>query len=256
MKNTAELLGNLVPGGGYFKATIKESTVALKLFSDNLYAVHIRICHPYPSIWRKKKYYHITKRERYSRLDEWIFEHLLDNNEYAVYLDRYRPMVRNGKIKKDIDEYIMDRHYRPEAIKILKQKKHFDQALWTKKHIRLEYRRRSNLYWKNGEEFNYDYRNPIESLFILKKNSDREVLGVGGAGSSGQRQMNTFFTAVFYVLGKKKRISNYLFEYDGFNRFKYVGCRYRSVLTPGFGSNFDLDKRFMLEILKNGFYWK
>ncbi len=68
--------------------------------------------------------------------------------------------------------------------------------------------------------------------------------------------MNTFFTAVFYILGKKTRIPHYLFEYDGFNRLKYVGSKYRTVLTPGFGNNFDLDKRLMQEILKKGLYWK
>ncbi|MBI2447676.1 MAG: hypothetical protein HYV48_04000, partial [Candidatus Omnitrophica bacterium] len=120
MKNATELLKNLVPAGGYLKTTIKGGVAALEPFLDDLYAVHIRIDNPNPSTWRKKKYYHIAKQEIYSRLDEWIFERLIDQTEYAAYLDRYRPMVRSGKIKKDIDEYIMDRHYRPKAIKILR----------------------------------------------------------------------------------------------------------------------------------------
>ncbi len=256
MRNTKELLENLVPGGGYLKATLKEGVAALKSFSDDLYVVHIRIDYLNPSTWRKKKYYHIAKQETYSRLDEWIFKHLVEQNEYATYLDRYRPMVRSGKIKKDIDEYIMDRHYRPKAIKKLRHEKYFDLAPWTKKRTRLEYRRRSNLYWKSGEEFRFDFRNPVESLFIRKKENGREVFGVGGSGGSSQRQMNTFFTAVFYILSRKARIPQYLFEYGGFNRLKYAGRKYRTVLTPGFGSNFNLDKRLMEEIWKKGLYWK
>lgn len=68
--------------------------------------------------------------------------------------------------------------------------------------------------------------------------------------------MNTFFTAVFYVLSKRGRIPHYLFEYDGLNRLKYIGRKYRTVLTPGFGSNFVLDKCFKTEIEDKGVYWK
>lgn len=180
----------------------------------------------------------------------------MDQNEYAAYLDRYRPMVQSGKIKKNIDEYILDRHYRPKAIKKLRHEKNFDLALWTEEQVRLEYRRRTNLYWKSGEEFRFDYRNPVESLFIRKKGSDRAVFGVGGSGGSGQRQMNTFFTVVFYLLGKKTRIPHFLLKYNGFNEFEYIGRKYRMVLTAGFGSNFNLDERLAREIRKKSSYWR
>lgn len=145
--NSKELLKNLVPKAGYLKVTLKEGVAALKPFSGNLYAVHIRIDYLSPSTWRKKKYYHIAKQEIYSRLDEWIFKHLIDQNEYAAYLDRYRPIVQGGKIKKDIDEYIMDKHYRPNAIKELSSKEGFDLNLWTKPRNRMEYSRRTNLWY-------------------------------------------------------------------------------------------------------------
>jgi hypothetical protein len=108
---------------------------------------------------------------------------------------------------------------------------------------------------EEGEEFDFDYRNPIQSLFIRKNNGDREVIGVGGVGSSGQREINTFFTAVFYILGKKARIPRFLLRYNGFNEFEYVGRRNRPVLTAGFGSNFNLNEHLEMEIRKKGFYW-
>lgn len=120
----------------------------------------------------------------------------------------------------------------------------------------MKYHRHSNLYWKNGDEFRFDYRNSVESLFIRKNGGDKEVVGVGGSGSSGQREMSTFFTVVFYILGKKTRIPHYLLKLNGFNEFEYLGRKYRVVLTSGFGSNFDLDKRLYREIWKKGFYWK
>ncbi len=76
------------------------------------------------------------------------------------------------------------------------------------------------------------------------------------SGSSGQREMCTFFTAVFYLLSKKTRLPHYLLNYSGLNEFEYVERRYRAVLTSGFGNNFDLDKRFYKEIWKKGLYWK
>ncbi|MDP2922993.1 MAG: hypothetical protein Q8O30_04660 [Candidatus Omnitrophota bacterium] len=254
MIEAAEFLKNLVFGKEYLKATIKEGVAALKPYVKDLEVVHIRIDHPDLSTWRKKKYFHILRQVVCSRLDEWIFEHLVDQNEYAAFLERYRPVKARGEIG-DIDEHIMDIHYRPQAIEILRRKKSFDLESWAKKRVCLEYHRRSNLYWKSGEEFDFDYRNPIQSLFIRKNNGEREVIGVGGVGSSGQREINTFFTAVFYILGKKTRIPHFLLKYNGFNEFEYVGWRNRPVLTAGFGSNFNLDKRLEIEIRKKGFNW-
>jgi len=255
MRKAARLLQNLVYRSGYLKATIKEGVVALKPYAKELEAIHIRIDYHDPSTWRKKKYWHISRGEICSRLDEWIFKHLAKQNEYATYLEQYRPVKARGEIE-DIDEHIMNMHYRPQAIKMLRRKKFFNLARWTKKRVSLEYHRRSNLYWKNGDEVRFDYRNSVESLFIRKNGGDKEVIGVGGSGSSGQREMCTFFTAVFYLLGKKTPIPHYLFKQNGFNELEYIGHRYRTVLTPGFGSNFDLEKRLYKEIRKRGFYWK
>jgi len=255
MNEAAKLLQNLVYHFGYLKVTIKEGIAALNPYAKDLEAVHIRIDYPDPSTWRKKKYWHISREEICSRLDEWIFKHLVNQNEYATYLERYRPAKARGEIK-DIDEHIMNTHYRPQAIKMLRRKKFFNLARWTKKRISLEYDRRSNLCWKNGDELRFDYRNSVESLFIRKNGGDKEVIGVGGSGSSGQRQMCTFFTAVFHILGRKARIPHFLLEYNGFSEYKYIGRRCRTVLTSGFGSNFDLNKRLYMEIQKKGFYWK
>jgi hypothetical protein len=254
-EKAAALLEGLVYGGGFLKVNIKDGMAALRPHAGDLEAVHIRLDYPAPSIWRKKGYYHIRRYEVCSRLDEWIFDNLVDQGEYAAYLEKYRPAKARGEIG-DIDGHIMDIHYRPRAIRMLRGKKSFDLAGWTKKRTRLEYERRSNLFWKNGAEHGFDYRNPVESFYIRKTGGRREVIGVGGAGSSGQRENNTFFTAVFFLLGKKTRISHYLLNYNGFNGFEFIGRKYRAVLTPGFGSNFNLDQQLEKEIREKGIYWK
>ena len=165
MKEAADILKNLVYGAEYLRATIKESVAALKPYAKDLEVIHIRIDYPDPSTWRKRKYYHIIKTEICSRLDEWIFEHLVDQNEYAAYLDRYCPARARGEIG-DIDQHIMDTHYRPQAIKVLRSKKYFNLTRWTKKRACLEYHRRSNLCLKDGEEFRFDYRNSVHAHFL------------------------------------------------------------------------------------------
>jgi len=254
MRDAKALLRNLVYGAEYLKATIREGVVALKPYAKDLEVVHIRFDYPDPSTWRKKKYYHILRQKVCSRLDSWIFEHLVDQDEYAAYLERYRPLRTRGEIE-DIDEHILDTQYRPRAIKILRRKKSFDLERWTKNRICLEYHRRSNLYWKDGEEHRFDYRNSVESFFIRKNNGDREVIGGGGGGSSGQREKFTFFTAVFHILGRNAKIPRFLLKQNGLNELEYVGCKYRTVLTADFGSNFVLDESLAKKIRTEGFYW-
>ncbi|MFH0772578.1 MAG: hypothetical protein V1933_08170 [Candidatus Omnitrophota bacterium] len=127
MKEVAKLLQNFVYRSGYLKATIREGVAALKPYAKELEVIHIRIDYPDPSTWRKRKYWHISKEAVCSRLDEWIFKHLVDQNEYGAYLDRYRPARARGEIG-DIDKHVMNRHYRPRAIKILRRKKFFNLA--------------------------------------------------------------------------------------------------------------------------------
>jgi hypothetical protein len=251
MKNTADFLQNLVYCPGYLKDTIEEGVAALKPYVKDLEVIHVRLDCPDPSTWRKKKYFHISKYTACSKIDEWIFRYLIDQKEYAGYLDKYRPLKDNNNIQ-DIDEYIMDTHYRPQAIKILSRKKSFNLEQWAKKRVCLRYRRRSNMYWKNGNE--YTFNSVIESLFIRKNGTDKEVIGIGGYSGSSSRQVCTFFTAVFYLLGKKTRIPNFLLRYNGLNEFEYIGRRYRTVLTPGFGSNFELSRHLDREIRKKGLY--
>jgi hypothetical protein len=254
VRDVKAIVRNLVYKAGYLRATIREGVAALKPFIKDLEVVHIRLDHPDPSTWRKKKHYHIMRQKVCSWLDSWIFEHLVTQDEYAAYLERYRPLKKRGEIE-DIDEHILDTHYRPRAITILRHKKSFDLERWTRDRVRLEYRRRSNLYWKGGEEHSFDCRNLVESFFIRKNNGDKEVIGVGGGGGSGQREAFTFFTAVFHILGKNARIPRILLKQNGLNELEYVGCKYRALLTADFGNNYELDESLAKEIRNEGFYW-
>lgn len=176
LKNRAlGLLTNLIPGKDWLKPTVWEGIVALKPYAKDLEAVHIEADFPAPSAWRKKDYYHIVRHDIGTRLDEWIFENLVDQSRYAGYLDRYRPALRKGRIANK-DEYILDRHYRPRALKSLSGRKGFNLREWTRKRTELEYRRRTVVPLYFGSNFDVGknlYREirkrglPVEKAFSL-----------------------------------------------------------------------------------------
>ena len=187
-----------------------------------------------------------------TRLDEWIHQNLVDNEKYGQYLDKYRP--QRGKLKyEDIDEYIMNRHYRPRAVAVLKkEKRNFRFENWTRPRRCLNYERRSELTLKDGLEYRFDFRSSLETLFVLKEEGLKKILAVGGFGSSGRRLNYTLFTALFYLLGKQKPIRHHLIVYDRFNRFKFFKSYTRPLVAIWLGMNYPLDKHLVEEIRKAG----
>lgn len=234
--------------------SIEKGLDKLKEKEDFLEAIHIYIEHLSPELYPpKKKYFNISKVEKPTKLDEWIYTHLVDNEEYGNYLDEYLPL--KDKLKySDVDEYIMEKHYRSEAIKILsKTRKSFTLSAWTKKRFGYRYERKTNLILKEGISFPLDFRNTLESLFILKKGEDKQILARGGRGSSGQRMKYTMFTVIFYLLAKKKKIKHYLLKYNSHNEYKYISTYYKPIITLNLGSNYpDLDEKLKQEVIKNG----
>ena len=192
--------------------------------------------------------------DRMSKLKEWIYENLVDNDEYAGYLDKYLPL-REKLDFQDVDEYILAKHYKKKAIKIVSKKvKKFNLDLWEKPRFYYKYQRKSNLPLKDGASYAFDFRNNLESFFILKEKGEKRVLGVGGSGSSGQRESYTVFNAVFHVLSKKQLIKHHLFKYTPKNRFRFIGSYLKPILTFSLGSNYSLDDRLISEIRNSGIY--
>ena len=179
-------------------------------------------------------------------------DNLVDNRQYGKYLDRYLPM-KDALKYEDVDEYIIDRHYRRRAIKMLSEKrKSFDLEKWTKHRYGWRFERKSNLTLKEGRPFRLDFRNSLESLFILKKGSDRQILGVGGGGSSGKRFKYSLYTAIYYLLGKKKNITHHLVKYSSRNIYEYVATFGNPLVTVNLGSNYPLDGKLKDEIREDG----
>ena len=105
---------------------------------------------------------------------------------------------------------------------------------------------------KDGSLFRFDFRNSLESIFVIRRGEDREILAVGGSGGSSQREKYTVFTAAFHLLGKESKIRHHLLKYNSFNQYEYVAEFDRPIVTWGLGSNYSLDDRLRKEIRKNG----
>lgn len=237
--------------------SIEEGVKKLNGKQELLEAIHIYIeCFSSELYPPKKEYFHISRVNKLTRLDEWIFEHLIDEKVYRGYLDKYLPL--RDKLKyDDVDEFILNKHYRPKAIKTLSRtKKSFNLNEWKKKRFGYRYERKSNLILKEGYAYPLDFRNSLESIFILKNGEDKQILSRGGSGSSGQRMNYTMFTAIFYLLGKRKRIRHYLLRYNSFNKYDYITTYYRPIVTWDLGSNYSLDKKLEKEIVKSGIVLK
>jgi len=258
MPLTSKLLQNLTFDGCLNIQSVKDGVH--KLQGKNLEVVHIYIDHLADKTWERgnrKRYFNVSKLDLLTKLDEWVFKNLVKEDDYSKYINKYLPLKIKLKYT-DIDEYILNKHYRPQAVKILsKTKKTFDLAKWTKKKFKYDYQRKTNLYLKDGSLFRFDFRNWLESLFILKEQGDKVILGIGGGGSSGQRENYTKFTAIFYLLGKKQKIKHHLLKYNAENEFEYVKGFDQPIVTFDLGSNYDLSEDLRKEIKENcvGLEW-
>jgi hypothetical protein len=246
-----QLLKNLQIWYGHI-STVEESVKKLEDRAGDLEAIHIYIDFIHANAFRKKEFYNISKSDRLSKLDEWIFENIVEEKEYRKYLDKYLGLKDSLKYD-DVDEYILEKHYRPVAIETLSKKiNKFNLNDWTKKRFRYNYERKTNLLLKDGTNFRFDFRNQLESLFILNESDDKYILAIGGSGSSYQRERYTMFTAIFYLLGKEKTIWHHLLMYNCYNEFEYIKSFNRPIVTYDLGSNYSLDEDLKRGIRKNG----
>jgi len=255
MAKIKEILKNLTLNHFQFSiSSIEEGIEKLKGKEEFLEVIHIYIENLSPKLYPpKKKYFDISKVDKFTKLDEWIYDHLVNNAEYGEYLKRYLPLKKKLGYN-DVDEYIMEKHYRPKAIKTLsKTRKSFNLQKWTRKRFGYRYRRKTNLILKEAIPFPLDFRNTLESLFILKKGDDKQILARGGSGGSSQRMEYTMFTVIFYLLAKKKKIKHHLIKYNSFNEYEYITTYYKPIITWDLGSNYpSLDERLRKDVIKNG----
>lgn len=147
----------------------------------------------------------------------------------------------------------MQRHYRGKAAKILSgQRKIFDLKEWKRPRYGFSYTRKTNLTLADGTLWDFDFRNILESLFILNEKYSRYILARGGSGGSYQRFCYTVYTVIFHELGKRAKIKHHLLKYNSFNRFEYIKTFTNSIVTFDLGSNYLIPEGLRRKIKEAG----
>jgi hypothetical protein len=249
------LLKNLVFWNGRI-SSIEEGIRKLKGKEKYLEAIHVYLESIRLDDYKKKEYFNISKVEKLSKLDEWIYDKLVNEEEYRGYLDKYLKLKNKLKFD-DIDKYILKKHYYPKAIDMLSKRLiNFNLDAWQKKRFSYKYERKTELFLKDGSNLRFDFRNTLESIFILKANGDKCILAIGGSGGSYQRERYTLFTAIFYLLSRSRTIKHHLLKYNHFNKFEYIRTFHKPIITIDFGSNYPLDEKLQKKISNYGIQFK
>lgn len=233
-------------------ATPEEGIAELRGKEGGLEAVHIYLENIDSKAYGRKEYFDIYRESKLSKLDAWIYENLIIESEYRSYLDKYLPLEDKLSFT-DIDEYILQRHYRRKAIRGLsKRLASFDLKAWKKSRYGFRYERKTNFALKDGTLWRFDFRNPLESLFVLNDDGERYILSRGGSGGSHQRYCYTVFTVIFYELSKYKVIKHHLLKYNSLNKFEYIKTFNKPIITIDLGCNYGIPEKLMKEIIEHG----
>lgn len=247
--------------GAFFSALPSHKKIAQKLKNKNPYTITVIIDRLNSRFWNNKKYVEKIKIPIEPLYKELLYKYFFgefgnkEGNElYAKWLDQYRVKWRKDKMKKNLDDYIIENELEPRyKEKILKKYKNRENLF--KSRTRIERKRYYNLSYPLNH---IDWRNPYDNIFVWEENSQK-LFRKGGSGSSGGREANSKFIYGFSLINNKKPIASYLFLYSGDNQLHFVK-KFSSLTVPRYdvGSNHFLIKNEEKRILPKTrfFMWK
>ena len=198
--------------------------IAQKLKDKSPYIITIIIDCLNPRLWNNKKYVEKIKIPIESLYKEVLYKYFFgefgnkEGNElYAKWLNQYRAKWRKEKMKRNLDDCIIESELESRyKDKILKKYKNRENLFEPR--ARIERKRYYNL----PSPLNHiDWRNPYDNIFIWEENG-RKFFRRGGSGSSGGRETNSKFIYGFSLINKKKPIKSYLFLYSDDNQVYFI----------------------------------
>ena len=92
-----------------------------ELSKNELIVAYLYIDFSHESTFGKKKYYNVSKVQCPSKLDNWIYQNIVEDNEYRKYLDANLPLKEKLGYS-DVDEYVLKKHYYRKAITLLRKR--------------------------------------------------------------------------------------------------------------------------------------
>lgn len=226
--------------------------IAKKLKNKNPYTITVIIDNLNSKFWNNKKYVEKTQLPKQSLYRELLYEYFFvefdnraGNELYAKWLDKYRAVWEEEKMKKEIDDYIIKNELEPRyKEKILKKYKNHEKLFA----LRTEVKR--NRYYNLPQPLNrVDWRNPYDNIFVWEENG-KKVFRKGGSGSSGGRETNSKFILGFSLINKIKPIKSFLFLYGGDNKLYFIK-EFSSMTVPRYdiGCNYHLKYEEIEEII-------
>ncbi len=217
--------------------------IAQKLKNNNPYTITVIIDSLNPKFWNNKKYVEKTQTLKQSLYTGLLYDCLfaefgnLEGNElYAKWLDKYRNVWNQEKIKPSLDEYIIKNELEPRyKERILKE--HRDHEKLFKPQMEISRKR----YYHLQPPLNHvDWRNPYDNIFVWEEDG-KKVFRRGGSGSSGGREINSKYIFGFSLINKTCPIKSYLFLYGDDNGLYFIH-EFSSLTVPRYdiGENYHL----------------
>lgn len=226
-----------------FNSFADHKEIARKLKNKNSYTITVIIENLDQKFWNNKKYVEKIINIKPTLYQELLYEYFFKefgreegNKLYAGWLDKYRPIWKKEKMRKELDNYIikneLDTRYRE---KILKRYKNHDKLFKPRAEIKRE------RYYNLPSPLDYiDWRNPYDNIFIWEED-EKKFFRKGGSGSSGCRETNSKFIFGFGLINRERPISSYLFLCGSDNHLYFIK-KFSSLTVPRYdiGSNYFL----------------
>jgi len=201
-----------------------------------------------------------TRHARISRYRELLYQALYRefsesaaNEQYRLWLDKYRQRWLNDHKTRDLDDYILESEMIPRYHQsIMKRYKNLEKLKQPRSYIRRE------RYYTLPEPINgVDWRSPYDNLFIWTEGG-RRCVDRGGSGSSQARETNSCFIYALGLLNQKQPVTSSLYLYDKTNQLHQLHS-FSSLTMPKWdiGSNYHLDPSKEKQALKGvNYLWR
>lgn len=210
------------------------------------HTITILIEHLDTAFWNNAAYVKKTRVEIPSSYHERLFRYFFDefgerggNDQYARWLDQYRPRRKQKNMKMSLDDFIIERVLAPRyAARFPRGKSALEKLKAPRFRIEREryYRLPDPLSW-------IDWRTSFDTLFVWEDGVLRRAVR-GGSGSSGARETNSMFIYGYALLNQKKPVPTYLFLYTKTNELIHIAS-FRSLTVPArdLGSNYHIPQK-------------
>jgi len=178
------------------------------------------------SLWRRKKYVHITRRKVPSILKQKMIELSFKDRAFPEKVDKYCKGLKGKELDECIDKLI-EKFYKEQALEILEAEYQEIYPRSWKEKMMLINRERWKFFYERRCKMkplfeSFDWRNDWVQIFIIEHENGIHW-EVGGSASTGKRTTHSYYGELFCKVQKElKDIPLVILWYDHRNNFLYI----------------------------------